>query len=164
MRNLVVYSSLTGNTKKVAEAIAGALPNSELHTSVSNPAVDEEDNVFVGFWCDKGQIDEPALSFIKNSGINKVALFGTLGGDPTSEQAENFKKRVIEAIPAHIEVLSIRLWQGKVDPKIIEMMSKMPGARPMTAERQARLDEAAKHPTIKDCEEAAQWAKEVCGI
>lgn len=164
MKNLIVYSSITGNTKKIAEAIAAALPNSELQTTVSNPEVKENDNVIVGFWCDKGHIDEPALDFIKSSGIKKVALFGTLGGDPKSEQAQNFVKRVLQALPSDIEVLSIRLWQGKVDPKVLEMMSKMPNALPMTPERKARLDEAAKHPTSQDCEEAAEWAKDVLGI
>lgn len=161
MKNLVVYSSITGNTKKIAETIAAALPNSELHTTVSNPPVKETDNVIVGFWCDKGHIDDPALNFIKDSGIKKVILFGTLGGDPKSEQAQNFAKRVLEALPEGIDVLSIRLWQGKVDSKVLEVMSKMPNARPMTPERKARLDEAAKHPTHQDCKEAVEWAKDV---
>ncbi len=161
MKNLVVYSSITGNTQKIAEAIAASIPNSELHTTISCPEVKVGDNVIVGFWCDKDHMDEPAMSFIKSSGIKKVALFGTLGGDPKSEHAQNFIKRVLEALPSGIDVLSIRLWQGKVNPKVLEMMSKMPNARPMTPERKARLDEAAKHPTPQDCEEAALWAKDV---
>lgn len=161
MKNLIVYSSVTGNTKKIAEAIAASLPDSEIHTTVSHPAVKEDDSVIVGFWCDKGHMDEPALNFIKGSGIKRVALFGTLGGEPKSEQAQNFIKRVLETLPPDIEVLAIRLWQGKVDPKVLEMMSKMPNARPMTPERKARIEEAAKHPTPQDCEEAALWAKEI---
>lgn len=160
MKNLVVYSSITGNTKRIAEAIAASLQGSELHTTVSNPQVAQDDKVFVGFWCDKGHMDEPAKNFITNSGIKKVALFGTLGGDPKSEPAQNYLKRVLAELPSDIEVLAIRLWQGKVDPKVLEMMSRMPNARPMTPERKARLDEAAKHPTSQDCEEAARWAKD----
>ena len=38
------------------------------------------------------------------------------------------------------------------------MMSKMPGAKPMTPERKAKLEEAAKHPTPQDLSEAAEWA------
>ena len=54
MKILVAYSTKTGNTKKVAEAIAQALPGAELHDVTTAPAPDAYDFVAMGFWVDKG--------------------------------------------------------------------------------------------------------------
>ena len=74
-----------------------------------------------------------------------------MGGDPNSERGQawvnNFK--------------GLRVWQGKIDPKILAAMAKMPGAKPVTPERQARLDEAAKHPTAEDQAQAGAWGLEL---
>ena len=42
----VVYNSLTGNTKLLADTIKSVLPNNN-----------NDDIVFVGFWTDKGNAD-----------------------------------------------------------------------------------------------------------
>ena len=41
MKALVVYSSRTGNTRKIAEAIAAVLPGCEIHPVESAPALEE---------------------------------------------------------------------------------------------------------------------------
>jgi hypothetical protein len=52
-----------------------------------------------------------------------------------------------------------------VDPKLLEKMKKMlPPDDPhvkLTPERQARLDEAAKHPNEEDCGKAEAFAREI---
>ncbi len=163
MSSLVVYSSVTGNTRKIAEAIASGFSDAVIAPADNAPAADGFDNVFVGFWCDKGMVDEKALNYLKAMKPGKVAVFGTLGGNPKSELSLEFQKKARETIPAHLELVDLRMWQGKIDPKVIEMMSRLPGAKPMTPERKARLDEAAKHPNEQDCAEAADWARSIAG-
>ena len=47
------------------------------------------------------------------------------------------------------------LCQGKIDPRVLEMMRKVAGdAHPMTPERIARIEEAKKHPDAADLERA----------
>ena len=54
MKSLVVYSSKTGNTKKVAEAIYDALPEPKsIHPVEDTPSVDGVDFLVLGFWVDK---------------------------------------------------------------------------------------------------------------
>ncbi len=106
-------------------------------------------------------MDEKAKKYLESLDPRKVAIFGTLGGDPKSAGALKFMEKVKAAVPDQLEVIDLRMWQGKVDPKVIEMMSKMPNMPPMDAAHQARLEEAAKHPDEKDCEEAALWAKDI---
>lgn len=50
------------------------------------------------------------------------------------------------------------LCQGRVDPAVVAMMQKMAdNAHPMTDERRARLEEAAKHPDEEDCRQAREY-------
>ena len=54
MKSIVVYSSLTGNTKMVGEAIAEVLaPNCDIYKVEDNPDITGYDLVVVGFWVDK---------------------------------------------------------------------------------------------------------------
>lgn len=160
MKVLVTYATVTGNTEIIARAIAKALPGSDLVKLPSEVNPEDYDLIFAGFWCDKGHPDEVWQSFQAKAKHRPIAYFGTLGGSPASEGGLKFAKKAEESFPAE-KLLAVRLWQGKIDPKVLAFMAKMPGAKPMTPERQARLDEAAKHPTEEDRAEAAAWAKAV---
>ena len=63
MKALVVYSSRTGNTRKIAEAIAAVLPGCEIHPVESAPAPEGYDLVAVGYWVDKGMPDAQAKAY-----------------------------------------------------------------------------------------------------
>ena len=150
MKALVVYSSRTGNTRKIAEAIAAVLPGCEIHPVESAPAPEGYDLVAVGYWVDKGMPDAQAKAYLETVRDANVALFGTLGAWPDSDHAPERRNRVIGTY----------LCQGKVDPKIVAMMQKMASdVHPMTPERKARLEEAAKHPDEADCLRAQEAFK-----
>ena len=159
MKVLVAYSSITGNTEKIGKSIAEALPNSECVKLPTEKKAEDYDLVFCGFWCDKGVPDNDWKQFYESTGTVPVAVFGTLGGDPHNEGGMRFLQKVKNEIHKP-SLLDLRLWQGKVDPKIIEIMTRMSG-KPMTEERRLRLEEANKHPDSKDLREAAQWAFEI---
>ena len=56
---LVLYSSQTGNTKQVAEAIAACLPRETacLPLAEAPNSFAEFDCVFLGFWVDRSKAD-----------------------------------------------------------------------------------------------------------
>ena len=55
-------------------------------------------------------------------------------------------------------VLGSWLCQGKVDPRVLEVMAKVAAdVHPMTPERRARIEEAAKHPDDDDCRRAQEF-------
>lgn len=56
MKIIVLYSSRTGNTRKVAEAIASALPVGTPCLDLTQPLpedLDAYDCVFLGYWVDQ---------------------------------------------------------------------------------------------------------------
>ena len=100
------------------------------------------------------------MAFQKEAKAKPIAYFGTMGGDPNSERGQAWVNKVAGLFPCE-NFKGLRVWQGKIDPKILAAMAKMPGAKPVTPERQARLDEAAKHPTAEDQAQAGAWGLEL---
>ncbi len=158
MKSLIVYSSLTGNTRAVAEAIASVMPEPCELVSVQEAPSDlsSYDFIAIGYWVDKGMPDQNCIQFMKTVQGKKVGLFGTLGAYPDSDHAKKCQANAARLMEGN-EILGQFICQGKVDPKVIEMMKKMaPDSHPMTEERRARIQEAKKHPNEEDFQNARQ--------
>ena len=61
MKKLVIFSTLTGNTEKIANAIFSVIEGEKELLNVKdsdkiNP--DDYDKIIVGYWVDKGDADE----------------------------------------------------------------------------------------------------------
>jgi len=165
MKALVVYSTLTGNTKMVAEGIFSALPDSaECYDVKEAPAPDGYDLLLPGFWVDKGHADKAMLEYFEKITNKKTAFFFTLGAYPDSEHADEVAADTCRRLEKNgNRILGHFRCQGRVGPELLERLKKMlppdhPHAR-MTPERRARLEEAAKHPDGRDVAEAREFAK-----
>ena len=156
MRKIIIYSSLTGNTAKVANAIADEIGCKSVSFSEFKGNLDEFDFVGVGFFVDKGGADTKFSKFYNENIKNKkVGVFMTLGAEPQSEHAKKSLQKVEDELIANgCEVLCDFACQGAIDPKLIEMMRKMAqkgnSPHPITPEREARWKEAASHPDEND--------------
>ncbi len=164
MKTLVIYSSLTGNTKKVARAVAEVLPECTMLPVEEAPScVDGYDLVAVGYWVDKGMPDGKTRTWLSGVSNARLAFFGTLGAWPDSEHAKECmacgERLALEPERGNV-VLGSWLCQGRIDPKVLEVMAKMAGSvHPMTEERRARIAEAEKHPDEDDCRRAQEFIR-----
>lgn len=157
MKSLIVYSSLTGNTRKVAEAIREVLGEEAALFPVENaPDPAAYDWVAVGFWVDKGTADKKAQAYLEAIRSKPVALFATLGAYPDSEHAASSLKNAAALLDGSNQLLGTFICQGKVDPRLIEQFKNFPAGHPhaLTPERLERHREAAKHPDAKDLQTA----------
>lgn len=104
MKALVAYSSKTGNTKKLAEALYNAVQFEKDLVSISdNPDPTEYDFVAVGFWLQDGLPDPAAQHFLPKIGRKQVFLFTTHCAAHNSDHARNALKKAKEmAAPARI--------------------------------------------------------------
>ena len=155
MKMLVVYSSRTGNTRMIAEAIHSVMPEGTQITSVeSAPEPEGYDFIALGFWVDKGAPDSAMAAYMDKVQGTSVGLFGTLGAWPDSDHARESMQKAVDRVAGN-NVLDTFICQGKVDPRLLTIMAKMmDNPHPMTEERKARIEEAAKHPDEKDCANA----------
>lgn len=158
MKTLVVYSSRTGNTRMIAEAIHSVMPKgTEIFPVAKAPDPAGYDVIALGFWVDRGAPDAAMGKYMERVREKAVGLFGTLGAWPDSEHARETMQKAVEGMAGN-RVLATFLCQGKVDPKLLAAMAKMGGDNPhqMTEERSARIAEAAKHPNEEDCAAARE--------
>jgi flavodoxin len=158
VKALTAYSSKTGNTQKVAEAIHRVMPEGSVLADLpSAPSPENFDFIALGFWVDKGTADARTLDYIKKISGKKIGLFMTLGAYPDSEHAKKCMAAVKALLEPRNTVIREFICQGKIDPALAKMFEKFPAGHPhaMTPERRERHAEAAKHPDQDDLERAA---------
>lgn len=169
MKSIVIYSSLTGNTKQVAEAITSVLQEGTPCVAMSELPSDIEsyDLVFAGFWVDKGTANKEARDVLGILHNPHIALFATAGVPPQMEHAKQSLVNAASCLPEGVVPVDTFICQGKVDPKVIEMMYKMfpkGHSHGQSADRDARHKQAAVHPNEDDCNAACQFAKHVLDV
>ena len=76
----IVFSSLTGNTKKLADTIRAVLPKEDCEY-FGAPKAEElhSEMLYIGFWTDKGNADNATLELLSKLRNKKIFLFGTAG-------------------------------------------------------------------------------------
>ena len=162
MKTLIVYSSKTGNTRKVAEAIHAELPDAELADVKDSPDPSSYDFIFMGSWIDKGTADAGAQKFMEKLDGKRVAIFATLGAYPDSDHAKTSLDNIAALLPS-CTVVDRWICQGAIDPKLIERMNKLPPehAHAPDEARVKRWEDAKLHPNDRDFEKIRAWAKKV---
>lgn len=100
MNAIVIYSSQTGRTKQIAQAIASGLPKDTPCVSVDDMPEDltQYDLVFVGFWIEKNDTDEKGKAALEKICHPRVAIFATLYDDPYSDDASKRLRNAVELL------------------------------------------------------------------
>lgn len=165
MKFLITYSSRTGNTKKVAEALAKAAPaESRLANVDEKPLADGYDVVFAGYWLDRGSSDDKGKKFLHSLHGKKVVLFETMGADPVSEHAYTGFANAGLALSEDNHVIGVLAIQGAIDPSLLETMRKLPKDNPHNSSfMEKAAKEAAKHPDEEDLKKAENYMKQFVG-
>ena len=162
MKIAVVYKSLTGNTKLVAEAIGDAL-KAEYDVCVCEPAeCPKADLYFVGSWIDKGNCTKEIAGFLTTLENQKIALFATAGFGGSEEYYNTLAERIKAQIPESNEIVGQFFCQGKMPMSVRERYVAMLQANPEDKNLEVNVknfDEALSHPNEADLTNAATWAR-----
>lgn len=165
MKSLVLWSSRTGNTKAVAEAIYEALPGEKeiMEEGRQGKDLSSYDLIFVGFWGYRRGADPVAQQTLSSLENQKVAIFATAGTYPDSEPAKMYLDNAAKLLPESSTCVGTFICQGRVHSFHMKKMNGLDKetAHEMTPERLARLEEAEKHPNQSDFEKAAEWARKI---
>ena len=154
----VIYSSVTGNTKMVAEAIAGAAADADIFRVQDAPVdLSAYDIVAIGYWLRLGQPDPLTLKYLAKVQDSKVVFFQTHGAEPTSEHAITSFARAGYHLGKGCEILGTFGCQGKINPAMLEKRKNAPADDPHGgAAAIERWKRAASHPDAADLAAAAQ--------
>ena len=179
----IVFSSRTGNTAELAEAVREALPEGtcEYFGSVSgddggdgrdyagagcgrtSSAIPASETLFVGFWTNQGVADQAAQKLLGQLRNRKIFLFGTagFGGSEAYFQAILDKTKAI--IDDSNTVIGTYMCQGKMPLSVRERYMKMkeqPDHMPNIDAMIENFDKALSHPDADDLVKLANLVSE----
>ena len=173
-RYSVLFSSQTGNTKILAQAIAQALPAAGCdYFGDYQGRVPSSPVLFVGFWTDKGTADAATLELLKTVKNKKIFLFGTAGFGGSAAYFQKILLRVQENLDAGNQVIGTFMCQGKMPLSVRQRYEKMKEQVETDSELRERIpapnldmlianfDRALTHPDEQDLQ---RLQEAVCAV
>lgn len=166
MDYMVLYSSKTGNTKKVATEIFSALPGmSKDMQNIEEYRGKDADTFFIGFWVDHGTCELSVIDVLSELHGKKIALFGTCGMGSGTDYFHNIEKKVTVWVPDDCEYLGMFLCQGKMPMKVrekYEIFREDPREEAYRKQMLRNFDEALFHPNDNDLADARAFVEHMC--
>lgn len=164
MKNIIVYSTISGNTKAVCERIFNVLPKEKDIVNVKEREkinFDDYDNIIIGFWCDKGSMDKDSKEFLNEIKNKNVYFVGTLGAKPNSKHWQDVYQAASELCKKENNFIDGLLIWGRISKELQERILKLPADHfhGPTPERIQRWKEASTHPDENDFKTAENFFK-----
>lgn len=163
MRIAIVYKSITGNTKLIADAIEKQLKDMVVYCGEPKEGI-EADFYFVGSWTDKGTCCKEIAEFLGTLESRKIAYFGTAGFGDSKEYYQSLFERVKSMVSTSNEMKASFFCQGKMPMSVRERYVSMLREHPEDKKLEVSVknfDEALKHPNESDVEDARKWVESV---
>ena len=155
-RYSIIFSSVTGNTRMLADTIRETLPREKCdYFGACDGAETKSELLYIGFWTDKGNADAAALSLLAKLKNKKLFLFGTAGFGVSDAYFRKVLDRVRQSIDASNTIVGEYMCQGKMPQAVKERYLKMkeqpehPANLDMLIEN---FDRALPHPDAADLE------------
>ena len=157
----IIYSSCTGNTKKLAETIKDTLKNQNIiyfGKVVEN--IPEADFYLIGSWTNKGQASDDIVHFVKKLKHKKIAYFGTAGYGGSEDYYRTLYERLKNLIDDSNQIIGYFYCQGKMPMQVreryVQMITEHPEDTKLNVSIQ-NFDEALSHPDEIDLENLRKW-------
>ena len=155
-RYSILYSSKTGNTKKLAEKIREILPEESCdYFGTEGAKALPSDILYIGFWTDIGNADPATLELLKSLKNKKIFLFGTAGFGGSEAYFQQVLGKVKESVDESNTVIGEFMCQGKMPQSVRDRYVKMkenPDHAPNLDELIRNFDRALSHPDNEDLE------------
>jgi len=152
----IIFSSLTGNTRQLAETIRVVLPAEDCdYFGAPETAELHSGMLYVGFWTDKGNADSAALGLLSKLRNKKIFLFGTAGFGGSAAYFQKILDHVKQSVDPSNTVVGEYMCQGKMPQSVRDRYMKMKAQPEYSANIDALIknfDRAISHPDEDDLE------------
>lgn len=157
MKVQIVYSSLTGCTKKVASAIYDSLNVDEksIHDLSDGIPVLDGDILLLGYWGNCGNPNDEMKAFLQTVSGKAVGIFCTLGYYSDSAHARQTLESGLNLVKERNDIIGGYVCNGAVAQSLIDGQGKG-GAVIPTEQKEVRWEMIKNHPTAAECALAAE--------
>jgi len=156
MKSIIVYSSQTGNTKKLAETIYENITDEKMICRIEDaPDPSGYDFVCLGFWLKKGMPDTKSQKYLQKITNQKLFLFATHGASAQSEHAKQAMEKA-KSMANQAEIVGTFNCPGEVTSKMLEKA----GSNPVPPVWFKEAPDAKGHPDNNDLEQLSQTLKQ----
>lgn len=151
----IVYSSKTGNTKMLADALHQALPADDcLYFGAPDAQALAAERIYIGFWTDKGTCDAETAAFLAQLTQQEIFLFGTCGFGGGVAYFEQILARVRDLLPESVQLVGSYLCPGKMPQSVrdryVRIAEEEPAKRSHMQKMIFNFDCALSHPDADD--------------
>ena len=165
-RYSIIYSSKTGNTKKLAETIYKILPRNGCDYYCAADKIDYEfsDVIYIGFWTEKGYADSLTIDFFMQLKNKKIFLFGTAGYGESEKYFKNIINNVKRKIDSSNIIIGTFMCQGKMPLSVRARYEKMKQQNNLSINVDnliTNFDKALSHPNEKDLKKLEKIIKSI---
>ncbi len=157
MKVQVIYSSLTGCTEKVANAIYNGIDveQKSIHNLKDGAPALDGDIILLGYWGISGNPNDDMKAFLKTIKGKAVGIFCTLGFYADSGHARQTLEAGIDLVKDNNEVIGGFVCNGAVAQNLIDGQGKG-GVHTPTEQKEIRWEIVKSHPTAAECALAAE--------
>lgn len=163
MKGFIAYSSKTGNTKRMADYLHGALKEDRDLTLLNlkdKPDLSIYDYGLLGGWCDRALPDKAVMKALEGA-PKKLGLFLTMGAMPDSEHGERAMEGLKQCLVDHKkESLGTYLCPGKVDEKLAARIDLLLFVPKDAREQMKEASRDSREATEDELKEAAMYFAE----
>jgi len=167
METPLIFSTITGNAFKLAEAVKPYIPNAigpyNLHGLRDDCRV--QDTFVICYWNYRSGVDPDTLDFLNSQKKKRILLLGTMGADPLKN---DYYKKVDEKVREQVEqsgntMLGHFMCRGAIDLVRTSKKLLLPeGERGhMTPERFEEQKKSLGHPNKEDLDNAIIFVKDI---
>ncbi len=153
----VVYSSVTGNTRRIAEMMAAEVDATVVEVEKATPG--DAEIVAVGYWLWRGGPDPKTAAFLPQLHDVDVVLFETHAADNRSEHAVTAFARAAYLLGTGCRILGTFECQGQVSAAIRAKHEKLAANDPHA--KAGGWKTSIGHPDAADLEAAADFARKM---
>jgi flavodoxin I len=157
MKSLILYSSQSGNTMKLAKAVYDSIEGEkDIYPIDEAPSLDVNyDLVAVGFWLQAGKPDPKTIAFLeKFNRESKMFLFATHGAAKGSDHAGAAMDYAAGLVKS-AQIIGTFSCQGEVNPKALEKIKQKQNPPPWIKD----ADKAVGHPDASDLDDLVATLK-----
>lgn len=164
MKIPIIFSTITGNAFKVAEAVKGAVsePLGPYNiTYINDEVIAMFDTFILVYWCNHGTCDDDTIRLIRKMKQKKIIILGTLGVSLDSEHAKKVKQNVAELVQEENILLGNFLCRGAIDLNRTARKLKIPEGEKghLSQARFEKQKESLGHPDQQELQAAYEFVK-----